>query len=115
VQELCEGADRRAAEKRALARAVIAGRLSLLQAAARFRDLNARPPAFPWEAFRQTYPGDSDDERHGREVIQFVRQEVQLRPGAGPAMVGRLEAELQGLLERGNFRLPGPDDQPGGR
>jgi hypothetical protein len=116
VQDLCEAADRRAAEKRALASAVIAGRLPLVQAAARFRDLNAQPPAFPWEAFRSTYPGDSDDERHGREVLEFVRQEVQQRPGADPAVVGRLEAELQGLPEYGNFRLPGlDDDQPGGR
>jgi hypothetical protein len=116
VQNLCEAADRRSAEKRALARAVLAGRLPLPQAAARFRDLNAQPPAFPWEAFRQTYAGDSDDERHGREVLQFVRREVQQRPGADSAVVGRLEAELQGLLEHGNFRLPGPDDvQPGGR
>jgi hypothetical protein len=116
VQNLCEGADLRVAKKRALASAVIEGRLPLLQAAARFRDLNAQPPAFPWEAFRQTYPGDSDDERHGREVIQFVRHEVQQRPGTDPALVGRLEAELQGLLEHGNFRLPGPDDvHQGGR
>jgi hypothetical protein len=116
VQDLCEAADRRAAEKQALARAVIAGRLPWPKAAARFRDLNVQPPAFPWEAFRQTYPGDSDDERHAREVIQFVRQEVQLRPGADRAVPERLEAELQGLLEHGNFRLPGPDDDhPGGR
>jgi hypothetical protein len=116
AQNPCEALDRRAAEKQALARAVIEGRLPLLPAAARFRDLNAQPPAFPWEAFRQTYPGDSDDERHGREVLQFVRLEVRQRPGADSAVVGRLEAELQGLLEHGNFRLPGPDDdRPGGR
>src|SRR5262249_963338 len=35
VQDFCEAADRRAAEKRALASAVIEGRLPLLQAAAR--------------------------------------------------------------------------------
>jgi hypothetical protein len=45
---------------------VVEGHLTLLQAAACFRDLNARPPAFQWEVFRQTYPGGSDDERHGR-------------------------------------------------
>jgi hypothetical protein len=116
VQNLCAAADRRAAAKRALASAVIEGRLPLLQAAARFRDLNAQPPAFPWEAFRQTYPGDSDDERHGREVLQFVREGMQLRPGVDPAVPERLEAELRGLLEHGNFRLPGLDDaHPGGR
>jgi hypothetical protein len=116
VQNLCEALDRRSAEKRALASAVIEGRLPLLQAAARFRDLNAQPPAFPWEAFRQAYAGDSDDERHGREVLQFVRLEARQRPGADSAMVGRLEAERQGLLEHGNLRLPGPDDvHPGGR
>jgi hypothetical protein len=45
VQNLCEAVDRRSDEKRALARAVIEGRLPLLQAAARFRDLDAQPPA----------------------------------------------------------------------
>jgi hypothetical protein len=116
VHNLREAVDRRAAEKSALAREVIEGRLPLLQAAARFRDLNARPPAFNWGAFRQTYPGDSDDERHCREVIQFVRQEGPQRPGADPSLVGRLEAELRGLLEHGDCCLPGPDDvHQGGR
>jgi hypothetical protein len=115
-QDRRDAIEGRAAEKSALAVEVIEGHLPLPQAAATFRDLNARPPAFNWEAFRQTYPGDSDDERHCREVIQFVRQGVQLRPDADPAVVGRLEAELQGLLELGKFRLPGPDDvHPGGR
>jgi hypothetical protein len=112
VQDLCAAADQRAAEKYALAGEVIEGRLSLLRAAARFRDLSARPPAFNWEDFRRTYPGDSDDERHCREVIKFVRQGVQLRPGADPAVADRLEAELRGLLEHGDLRLPGPDDVP---
>jgi hypothetical protein len=115
VQDLCEAVDRRADQKQALAIAVIEGRLPLPQAAARFRDLNAQPPTYNWAAFRLFYPGDSDDERHCREVIEFVRQDVRQRPGTDPAAVGRLEAELQGLLEQGNFRLPGPDDvHPGG-
>jgi hypothetical protein len=105
--DLREASDRRAAEKHALAGEVIEGRLPLRRAAAQFRDLNARPPAFNWEAFRQTYPGSSDDERHCCEVIQFVGQEVRRRPGADPAAVGRLEAELRGLLQHGDFRLSG--------
>ena len=114
LHNLCAAAEQRAAEKFALAGEVIDGRLALLPAAARFRDLNARPPAFSWEAFRRTYPGSSDDERHCREVIQYVRQEVQRRPGVDATIPGRLEAELRCLLERGGCRLPGSDDiRPG--
>jgi hypothetical protein len=112
VPNLCEALDQCAAERYALAGEVIEGRLTLLRAAARFRDLNARPPMFNWRAFRKIYPGDSDDERHCRQVIHFVRQGAQLRPGADPAVADRLEAELGDLLERGDLRLPGPDDVP---
>jgi hypothetical protein len=115
LQQLGAAFEQRIAEKNALTSEVIEGRLPLLQAAAQFRDLNARPPALAWETFRHVYPGDTDDERHCRQVIQFVREAVQLRPGADLALPGRLEAELRGLLEHGDFRLPGPADiRPGG-
>jgi hypothetical protein len=115
LQDLCKAIDQRAAEKDALAGEVIEGRLPLRQAAALFRDLNARPPAFNWEAFRQTYPGCSDDELNCREVIDFVAQGVMRRPGVDPAVVGRLEAELRGLLERGDLHLAGSEHvRPGG-
>jgi hypothetical protein len=106
---------RRAAAKQRLAVEVIEGRLSLVEAATRFRDLDEQPPPFHWQAFRDAFPGASDDERHCRQVLNYVWGELQDRPDADPALLGRLEAELQDLLARGNFRLPRPDPPPAAR
>jgi hypothetical protein len=95
-------------EKRRLTAEVVEGRRTLLEAAARFRDLNRQNPGFNWDRFRVVCPGNSDDERCCRQVLAYVRQEVQDRPGADPALPGRLEAELRDLLGRGDFHLPGP-------
>jgi hypothetical protein len=90
---------------------VVAGRLGLVEAAGRFRDLTPDPP-FNQEVFRRAYPGGSDEERYCRQVIAFVRVALREQPGADPSVVGRLEAELQDRLERGDLSLPGPDDVP---
>jgi hypothetical protein len=99
---------RRVQEKQRLAWELIEGRLSLPEAAARYRDLEEQQPSFNWRGFRCTCPGESDDERHCREVIVFVGVELQGRPETDLALVGRLEAELQARLGRGDFHLPGP-------
>ena len=104
----CRQAMRRATDKRRLAAEAIEGRLSLVDAAARFRDLNAAAPAFNRQAFCTAYPGGSDDERDCRAVLNFVRVELQGRRDADPALAERLEAELHDLLGRGDFRLPEP-------
>jgi hypothetical protein len=91
---------------------VIAGRLSLLEAAARFRDLDEQRPAASRQARCATHAGASDDECHCRAVLQYVGAEVELRPGADPGVAERLDAELRSLLEQGNLRLPGSDDVP---
>jgi hypothetical protein len=93
---------------------VIAGRLSLLEAAARFRDLDEQPPAARREVLRCAYPGASDDECRCRAVLQYVWVEARDRPGADPAVAKRLEAELRGLLGHGDVRLPGSEDIPAG-
>jgi hypothetical protein len=108
----CQEVERRHVEKRRLAGEVIDGRLSLLEAAARFRDLDEQPPAACREALRATYPGASDDECHCRAVLQYVRVEMRLRPGVDPDLTERLEAELRALLEHGDLLLPGPDNIP---
>jgi hypothetical protein len=51
---------------------LVAGRLTLLEAAALFRALDRAPPAFNWDIFRLYTPGNSDDERHCHEVIAWV-------------------------------------------
>src|SRR5262245_12138262 len=47
-----------------LVRELLAGQLTLLETAARFRALDLAPPRYPWEVFRATHAGDSDEERH---------------------------------------------------
>jgi hypothetical protein len=112
VEDRCQEVERRHVEKQRLAGEVIAGRLSLLEAAARFRDLDEQPPAACREALRGNYWGASDDECHCRAVLQYVRVEMCLRPGVDPDLAERLEAELRALREHGDLRLPGPDDVP---
>ena len=95
-------------EKERLAREVAAGRLGLVEAAARYRDLATEDPVITPDIFRRAYPGGSDEERYCRQVIVFVQEAVRERPGGDLAVVGRLEAELDDLLGRGDFRLPAP-------
>jgi hypothetical protein len=92
--------------KRRLAAEVIAGRLTLLEAAAHFHDLNRDWPASKWEQFRQHWPGRSDDERHCREVISYVRSELQNLRRADLGPVACLEDELREYLDRGELCLP---------
>jgi hypothetical protein len=51
---------------------LVAGRLTLLEAAALFRALDLATPAINWDIFRASTPGNSDDERHCHEVIDWV-------------------------------------------
>ena len=79
-----------------------AGRVGLLEAAARFRDLNAGTPA--GRVVSVHFPGDSEDERCCRHVIAWVhtRQE-----GESPEQAARLTAALEQELRReGRLRLP---------
>jgi hypothetical protein len=79
---------------------VIAGRVDLPEAAARFRDLT--PPSSDAARYLRTaYAGASDDERFCRAVIQWVRVTLQTRSRAEvDRTAARLEAELQERLGR---------------
>jgi hypothetical protein len=96
----------RIVRKQALAEEIIEGRMTLLEAAARFRALDEAPPRFHWEQFRRGYPGAGDEERHCREAIGFVRTWLEARGYEPGSVVPRLEAELQEHLDRGDLRLP---------
>jgi hypothetical protein len=89
------------------------GRLTLVQAAAIFRDLDRErrvPPEI--EKLRPLFPGASDGERLCRQLIHIVKSGLELEAPARVAeVVERLEAELQELLARdGNVRLPEPQN-----
>jgi hypothetical protein len=83
---------------RELAMAVMEGRLTLHEGAARLRALYAAPPQFPWEMVHQQFPGASDEECCCRLLIG------QLRTLEGPnrelarAVAIRLEIELDSEL-----------------
>jgi hypothetical protein len=95
--------------RRAVARDLADGRLTLPEAAARMRDLDRHAPGFHWEGFRFTYAGASDDERHCREAICWVATALPPDDPRAEDTVRRLEAELRQHVARGGPRLPQSD------
>ena len=89
-----------------IANKVFEGRLSLFEAADRYRDLNETNADFHWYGFRHLYSGDSDDERICRQVIKVAI----CLPGKDVRQIAivkeRLETELYEHLRSGSHRLP---------
>jgi hypothetical protein len=107
--------------KRQVVHDVVAGRHSLLAAAALFRELDRLPPQAPDlspEIFDQVLglppaPSRSADERRCWQVIIWVRSAQTEGLSGREATAARLEAELwEGLLSRGGLRLPGAGSLP---
>lgn len=73
-------------------------RLTLFEAAARFRDASAGNPRF-YIALRTYYPGATDDECLCRNVIHYTENVLEGQPHQA-AVVARLRAELQDHLDR---------------
>jgi hypothetical protein len=72
---------------------LIAGRMTLKQAVARFGELNAMEPE-QMTVVRETFPGDSDEERLCRQVLGQVQVELQGRTSEADTILPRLEAEM---------------------
>jgi hypothetical protein len=85
-------------------RDVIAGRLSLEEAGERFQQLNEADPHFSWAVFRAAYPGATDDERCRRQVIAFVRIDLEDEPSRSSVIGKILERELDGHLAKSSLR-----------
>jgi hypothetical protein len=77
---------------------VLDGRLSLTEAAARFRDLDDRNPGFVRDAFEQSWPGRSDAERYARAVLNHLHIYIRDHPDRDPEAILPLETELDRLL-----------------
>ena len=86
---------------------LIAGELTLREAAAWFKYVNERPAGCEAN-YRELFPGASAEESACRQVIAWVRAELNgAAPSRAEATVRRLEAELQGQLEcEGKVELP---------
>jgi hypothetical protein len=97
---------RRIAVKEVIVHDLIAGRISLVEAAAQFRALNAGRRDY-LSVIRATFPGRTDDERICRNVIGFVEAAVE-QDEDGRYTVHRLNEELWRLADSGTLVLPGP-------
>jgi hypothetical protein len=90
----------------AVAAEVVAGRLTLLQAAARVRALRADEPPLVWKMVQRGHPGLSREEWLCRVVINYVGRVLYDDPAQARALVRRLRAELREHRQRGPLRLP---------
>jgi hypothetical protein len=82
---------------------LIDGRITLLAAAARFRKLTDDLPTFCRELVYKTHRASSDEERHCRLVIDFLRDHMDWCPEEIPALVGQLEAEFRERFPAGKM------------
>ena len=106
LDEALQAAQGRSMAKAALAQEAAAGRLSLFDAAARFRDLDAGTTEDYRRGWRHLAEGASDEERYCRQVIGYATLALRDRSD-GPDLIGRLRAQLDEALSRRDLRLPG--------
>ncbi len=97
---------RRTAARQALVADLAEGRFTLLETAARFRELDRASPDFPREQFLRAGHGLSDDEHYCLQVIGHLRAYAPLGPRPTEEMALRLEKELDDLRARDELRLP---------
>jgi hypothetical protein len=102
-----KGVAARITAKYRIADEVIAGRMSLLKAAAAFRSLDEQWPraTAPYATFTAAA---SEEEAHCLKVIAYVRTEAP--PERVAELANRLQAELDALLQTGTLRLPDSED-----
>jgi hypothetical protein len=99
---------RRNAAFERITRDLCARRLTLLEAASRLRHLAEEEPAWPRYLLRRDFPAGSDEECFCRIAIAAVRDRLSTTPRPqGPAILERLEAELEWQVARGTLRLAG--------
>jgi hypothetical protein len=81
------------ARKRDIGLSLLAGRLTLRQAAAGFADASVKSPTLE-AVWRKLHPGETNDERYCREVLTWVRVELHDRPEEEKKALARLQAQL---------------------
>lgn len=103
--EATVAARRIAAKDRVIAQ-LLAGELTLLEAAGSFRLLHAGQPD-PRPDSSHPEAGAAEVERFCRQVIHWARQgRTRSGPGGSDPQIERLDRELEALLARGPLELP---------
>jgi hypothetical protein len=106
LEQRLQGVAQRIKRKQRVTDELAAGRLTLLRAAALFRALAHAPPAFNWNRFRTTWPGNSDDERHCQEVIDWVYKTLRVTDRCkAEALRQDLDRQLGEHQRQGPLRL----------
>jgi hypothetical protein len=99
----------RAEAKRQVVLEVLARRLTLLQAAAHFRRLNAEPPDLPGSA-PEILPGRTENERYCRLILDRVRDASKdMAPSQAVELLHQLEDELETHLAQHGGEVVLPD------
>jgi hypothetical protein len=98
-------AEERRLTLRHIAQKVMDGRLTLREAARRYRDHNATNPGFDRRSFEVGFPGGNDEERCCRQVITRVECELGHAPERARAVRLQLEAVLEGCRRQGLVSL----------
>jgi hypothetical protein len=94
LQAVIDGTRKRIVAKRAVIQELLAGRLTIRQAAGQFQELDARKPSGQLTGWRANCPGDTEEERYCWTVLRFVAVEVRHAPEQVRAFRRRVEAEL---------------------
>ncbi len=110
LEERWQDLTQRVARRQRFCRELIAGRLTLREAAAQFQQLDAASKTFNWAHFRARVPGATDEEKQCHVAIEQVRSLLGGDPEQERAVTRRLEAELQVLYAGAP---PQPSGTPG--
>jgi hypothetical protein len=107
LEQKLRALNRRNLGKHRVVRAVLAGQVTLQEAAAYFRALDREGPPVRWDLIRAHWPGSSDDERYCHQVIWWAYWEgAESNELHAAAVRDNLLAELDEHLCRGPLRLP---------
>jgi hypothetical protein len=89
--------------KRQLLQELIDRRLTLVETARQYRDLDSQFGNSQAERLAVVWPGSCQLERYCHQIIQVAHWELSERPDEAAAVVARLKAELQTATESGVF------------
>ncbi len=91
----------RAEAKQRMLRDLIHERLTLVETATRFRELDRALASDQLERLHRAWLGNSEVERYCHQIIQRAEWELSEQPCVAAAVAARLKAELQAAAESG--------------